>query len=203
MSNEYPNRTEVVPPQEALHVTDTEPEQTQHKFDSRYTEFAPRMVRLDEVRIHEGNVVAAPLWSYRLATFTASDGRVCEMPWFEGIPEIWADIEPIVLALKKKYPPAWQSHVGHVFMQHARHQTCVECGRRFFGENRTKTCTNKCQSARAYKQRKYQRDRRRISKKRGCISCGGVFTPTRKDARFCSVRCRVANHRINHSQPLE
>jgi hypothetical protein len=28
-----------------------------------------------------------------------------------------------------------------------------------------------------------------------CEHCGGTFTPRRRDARFCSGRCRVAAHR--------
>ena len=28
-----------------------------------------------------------------------------------------------------------------------------------------------------------------------CLSCGAAFAPTRRDARFCSSRCRVAAHR--------
>jgi hypothetical protein len=30
---------------------------------------------------------------------------------------------------------------------------------------------------------------------RACDQCGSEFTPTRRDARFCSGRCRVAAHR--------
>lgn len=30
---------------------------------------------------------------------------------------------------------------------------------------------------------------------RNCQHCGKPFTPKRKDAKFCSVKCRVANHR--------
>ena len=41
---------------------------------------------------------------------------------------------------------------------------------------------------------------------RACDRCGTEFTPTRRDARYCSGRCRVAAHRValsrNHLRPL-
>jgi hypothetical protein len=34
---------------------------------------------------------------------------------------------------------------------------------------------------------------------RDCEHCGTSFTPSRSDARFCSLRCRVAAHRTRHA----
>ena len=68
MCNGYPIRVTMIRSQEPLHVTDTEPVANCHRPDTCYTEFAPRMVRLDEIRIQDGNVIAAPLWSYQPAT---------------------------------------------------------------------------------------------------------------------------------------
>jgi hypothetical protein len=40
-----------------------------------------------------------------------------------------------------------------------------------------------------------------VTDTRSCDQCGGVFTPRREHARFCSARCRVAWNRQHNSDP--
>jgi hypothetical protein len=58
-------------------------------------------------------------------------------------------------------------------------------------------CTGRCgayaASHRAYLKRKAIRAQSRAP--RPCAACSETFTPSRADARFCSVRCRVRAHR--------
>ena len=42
------------------------------------------------------------------------------------------------------------------------------------------------------------------NRRRGhCVACGAAFLPTRRDARMCSGRCRVAAHRLRSAEPKE
>ncbi len=73
-----------------------------------------------------------------------------------------------------------------------RHQ-CAACGLLFFGRGSTCYCSPAC-----YKKRRRQPrpSRAKPKGKTACAHCGTEFEQARKDARFCSVRCRVAAHRM-------
>jgi endogenous inhibitor of DNA gyrase (YacG/DUF329 family) len=86
---------------------------------------------------------------------------------------------------------------------------CVICGRAFVtGDNmgRPLYCSDACQKIATKKPRAprdspprnnatraAERATRRAN--RECEHCGQPFTPRRASGRFCSMRCRVANHR--------
>lgn len=74
---------------------------------------------------------------------------------------------------------------------------CKQCGDRFFGLGNATTCTPACHEARrkATRTRGEPKDRRVVHEPRPCPNCGGRFTPRRRDAVFCSSRCRIAHHR--------
>ena len=57
-----------------------------------------------------------------------------------------------------------------------------------------------CGSHRRQRRAQQRRDRaRRHRRQRRCRTCDEWFTAQRSTARFCSPRCRVANHRTRHA----
>lgn len=75
---------------------------------------------------------------------------------------------------------------------------CKVCGAKFYGQGSITACTDACA--------KIQRDRtrtrgnpkpRRVQHEpRECRECRMEFTPRRKDAEFCSTKCRVTSFRL-------
>jgi hypothetical protein len=77
---------------------------------------------------------------------------------------------------------------------------CRVCDVEFFGLGSTATCTPACEAARkkATRTRGEPKIRRVFHELRQRDHCFKEFLPRRKDTRFCSVRCRVADHRFRH-----
>src|SRR3954469_8716466 len=81
---------------------------------------------------------------------------------------------------------------------------CLACGKPFHAEGpgcgQVVTCAEECRRIRRLALRRELRRRRpppRVTyEDRACKACGESFTPRRSDAVFCSVRCRVAHHRL-------
>jgi hypothetical protein len=76
---------------------------------------------------------------------------------------------------------------------------CRLCGEAFFGYGRTQFCSARCYRTRrkeTYVRSKQPRKPVKVEQEpRDCDYCYREFLPTRRDARFCSGRCRVAAHR--------
>jgi hypothetical protein len=80
-------------------------------------------------------------------------------------------------------------------------QYCRICSAEFFARLPTRYCSRRCLRARWKWRWKWRRrpSRARVKEDQRCRHCGLPFTPGRSDARYCSVRCRVAAHRTRRS----
>lgn len=76
-------------------------------------------------------------------------------------------------------------------------RTCVVCGQEFFGQGRIVACTDTCAKIQRDKTRTRgnPKPRRVEHEPRTCDQCDSEFIPRRKDALFCSGKCRTAHHR--------
>jgi len=74
-------------------------------------------------------------------------------------------------------------------------RTCKVCESEFFHVGRVTCCSNRCAAIR--RKDTHVQPKRVEHGLRQCGQCGEWFTPARVDARFCSGRCRVANHRAS------
>jgi hypothetical protein len=99
-----------------------------------------------------------------------------------------------------------------------RETTCVACGRRFRrlrGTGRPRLCCSGCIPVRA-SHREYLTSWRRANRTsvelsnvarriryepRTCPACGLVFTPVRRDSRFCCPRCSLQARRYGRWTP--
>jgi hypothetical protein len=178
----------------------------------------PRKLTLDDVRLSAEpchNVIAAPAWSFR-------EYRRCVDRWdpiigwwrkpitgLEPIPEVWADICVELRRRRDKIPErnifgqriSKRDRCRMLDTKYMELRTCLVCGQEFFargkGTHHTSLCTERCARIR----RDQTRTRGNWHRKpvehppRPCDHCNHNFIPTRSDSRFCSVRCRVANHR--------
>jgi len=64
-------------------------------------------------------------------------------------------------------------------------------------------CSNECRAVDKRKMAAESIKQRRAAKKqkpqsKACLVCSEEFQPTRSDSKFCSNKCRAANHRANH-----
>jgi hypothetical protein len=80
---------------------------------------------------------------------------------------------------------------------HGMQHVCRVCGELFFGYGRTRICSDRCARTRRKETHVYSKVPRKPVEHdpRPCDHCHHNFIPTRRDARFCSGRCRVAAHR--------
>jgi hypothetical protein len=95
----------------------------------------------------------------------------------------WRPREPE--RVKVRPPPYWDRYPWLM-------PTCRVCRQTFVGPGRALYCSPAC-----FRKRE-QPPRPSRAKPKGtaaCPGCGAEFEQPRKDARFCSVRCRVAAHR--------
>lgn len=82
-------------------------------------------------------------------------------------------------------------------------KVCRVCRSQFMGWGGVKFCKDACAAVRIAatkaktraKEKQNPRVRRVCHDPRSCGGCGLPFTPKRADAKYCSVRCRVAQHR--------
>jgi hypothetical protein len=126
---------------------------------------------------HEAHIQRRLKLGRRVADGTASADEKSVF----GILGRWLPEVPVILA-------------GHYFR--TRQQCCYVCHELFFATWPTRYCSRRCLRARWRRRR--QRSRTKVLEDLRCGRCGGLFTPTRSDARYCSLRCRVAAHRARH-----
>jgi len=83
------------------------------------------------------------------------------------------------------------------YVDWSNHHTCLVCKKGFFGMCGVTLCSDACVKERhkETRTRGNPTPRRVVHAVMKCGHCSVEFMPTRKDALFCSVRCRVANHR--------
>jgi len=75
--------------------------------------------------------------------------------------------------------------------------SCALCGTRIVQVHRWhRFCSNTCKADHINQRRAASRpSRAKVKPAIDCGHCGESFTPARKDARFCSSKCRIAAHR--------
>lgn len=78
---------------------------------------------------------------------------------------------------------------------------CEVCGSiMVIRDHRSRCCTPACKAElRKARAARANAKREKIRQyERPCDHCNTEFTPAKSNSRFCSVKCRVANHRRNH-----
>jgi hypothetical protein len=167
-----------------------------------------RTLTLDDIRVSDGDrklVIAAPTWAYEPGVIYNSKQR------YRPIKEAWVLIDEAIRKIPDRRPE-WRKPGSKFYFANAR--TCVSeptlrmlhdcrlCGEAFFGYGRTQFCSARCYRTRRKQTHVYSKQPRKKYPRepvdhdyRPCEHCGWEFEPTRKDARFCSGRCRVAAHR--------
>ncbi len=123
----------------------------------------------------------------------------------QNINELWE-----LLNIRLINKPDYNCCICGTKMQGARHiKGCGWEGLRSGGNNWT-TCYNHsyvedkgefCHDIRSMLIRYLKILRRkidRLEKKNVCVLCNEKFSTTRKDTKFCSIKCRVTNHRLNN-----
>lgn len=77
---------------------------------------------------------------------------------------------------------------------------CEHCGKGFAANRRLKYCSPACGiAARNAKRPKVARPNHSVV----CQCCAEVFDAKRADAKYCSLKCRVAAHRAESAQKTE
>jgi hypothetical protein len=180
-----------------------------------------RELTFDDVKIVSLKIVAAPAWAYdrgwpieaawrglleelEKRRAAAMVGRAAEAEEYRKIaadPEASAQDRYVygIMATTNGAPP-WKGHSSWP-VDVARSQDpwrakpCVVCRTRFFGVGRTSTCTDRCAKIRRDSTRTRGEAKPVEREPKACERCGERFIPPRSDARFCTVRCRVAHHR--------
>jgi hypothetical protein len=104
--------------------------------------------------------------------------------------------EKIVFATAHLFGP--RLDVPRMLYYPNKQQRCWICGEMFFATWPTRYCSRRCLRARW--RRRWRRSRAKVPDDLRCGRCGGSFTPTRSDARYCSLRCRVAAHRARRKE---
>jgi hypothetical protein len=158
-----------------------------------------RKLTFDDIRVGSyNNVIAAPLWAYQ------RDDCGINRP----IAAVWADVWAELDRREEQEPPRrvhWPRRRGLSRCDAVR--TCTICDKAFMGLNypRNVTCSDRCHKAwRKQNHVQSKQPRPHVSHDpKACPQCGQPFTPKRSDARFCSVRCRVAHHRrSSYAMPI-
>jgi hypothetical protein len=70
-------------------------------------------------------------------------------------------------------------------------RSCRVCRSVFYSVTAARYCSDTCHTRRPIR----RKSRAKVRPPRPCDRCAVVFQSSRADARFCSVRCRVAAHR--------
>ena len=86
------------------------------------------------------------------------------------------------------------------------HRRCVHCDRPIFERNASRylrmgpiCCSSNCRNARSNARRAELANLSKETKTVRCFTCQKAFTPTRRDARFCSNACRQKHYRENRA----
>jgi hypothetical protein len=155
-----------------------------------------RKLTLADIRLSEiDNIIAAPMWAFKY-----------KYGYHEPVKWVWADVSAELKRRheanpnKRQYP--WPNRPHTVSCVHGgQPKTCLVCGKEFMAtqiKHQPAVCTEKCYRERrrqTHKQSKQPRPHVSHDLRR-CAQCGEPFRPLRSDARFCSLRCRVAHHRL-------
>jgi hypothetical protein len=178
-----------------------------------------RTVKPADVRLNRyGNIVTAPAWAYR----GGRDGRAKPIPaaWRDVLRVLQrradaryerqlADYERRLAEYEQRLaepnPERWGALTRHPPWKPVRWKvrpptartadvkTCAVCHGEFYGVT-IYTCSAACEKA--WRSRFYRRpSRAKPRQKARCPVCGDEFRQTRRDAKFCGVRCRVEAHR--------
>jgi hypothetical protein len=141
-------------------------------------------IQRDEVRFrHRRGITTLPIDSVRKGQHG-----------LEPIPKLWAPLLRTLSAEKGAPVEAPQLYWNGSVC------TCRHCGGEFYRARWSSTyCSDKCaaagHSAAVVKARSERRANERAN--RTCETCGEIITAKHSTMRFCSVRCRVAMHRLN------
>jgi hypothetical protein len=174
-----------------------------------------RKVTAADIRTDGPRILAGPAWAY-LETKHPRGWST-----WEPDPEAWADVLAVQKAkVESHYQAEMRTHVEFVnqllqsaegraavrFLHHpvrsevsppsaGRARRCPVCGGAFYSfyGRRRRYCSDNC-FGEGWR-RKPRKSRARPRARAACRHCGAVFRQTRKDARYCSARCRVAHHR--------
>jgi len=177
-----------------------------------------RKVTLDDIRLGPGGImIAAPAWAYDRSSLIRTSRGVVSIPGLgepRQIEESWDPLMGEVNAKRREHiaserasQAAWPRRSRHEFHlgqplkypESRHHRQCSVCRKDFYGLGNVTCCTEKCARTR----RDATRTRSKVPRPhvhhdaRPCPQCGEPFTPRRSDAVYCSLRCRVAHHRIN------
>lgn len=89
----------------------------------------------------------------------------------------------------KAFAPFWRALTrGGCQMTEEATVPCLGCGQPMAPRAGLMVCSDAC------RQREWRRRRRR-GRRQLCCSCGGVFTPGRRDQAFCCVACAARDYR--------
>jgi hypothetical protein len=163
-------------------------------------------VTRDEIRLSErGTILTIPADSVRFSARRLGDRYI-------PIDRLW---NPLFEALQKEQDDIYAFHKSGPFRSWpferriihwpriwsiSIKKTCKHCGRGFFNSGRWRSyhCSDKCvraaRRAPVVKARSEERAAERAGLK--CQTCGTKLAAKRSTAKFCSVRCRVAAHRV-------
>lgn len=93
------------------------------------------------------------------------------------------------------------STLGQKVVAFSDARLCKVCGVVMVIKDRRSHCCSPACKAELRKARAKRSNANREKVRRSehcCLYCNTPFTPARIGSRFCSVKCRVANHRLNH-----
>jgi hypothetical protein len=180
-------------------------------------------VRLDQ----DGTLVAAPAWAFEVVERIGYRVHVpVHQLWVDVTPEIdrrraaHEAEQAAQSSYHKKTATDPQAHwtqrsASELWLKTARSQPaavkrlinfktvklCRVCSQDFYGTGGVVTCSERCALVRrnATRTRAAAPRPHVVHQPRTCDYCGQKFEPTRSDAQFCSVRCRVASHRLKIS----
>jgi hypothetical protein len=175
-----------------------------------------RTLTFEDVRVSARDrnlIIAAPVWAYEPGVRHRGKQR------YRPIKAAWVLIYKTIAERGDPDPrPEWRRPGSKYY--YATSRDCVDlptldmihycqvCGESFFGYGRTQTCSARCYRARRKQTHVYSKQPRKKYPRepvdhdwRPCEHCGYEFEPARKDARFCSGRCRVAHHRAQTKPP--
>ena len=123
------------------------------------------------------------------------------------LPKCWQSIQRRNKRLYEKAFDGLPASLRRAYSRAFQHD-CADCGKPIYWEGgwpaKEFRCP-RCYKANRLKERNYLARMRYREKKHGrldptCKQCGEKFKAVRCDAKFCSARCRVAAHRVEHAK---
>lgn len=137
-----------------------------------------------EAKHHAEQEISIKKWKRRIVEADSGDAKA------EAYIALWGGREKVLT------PKAWtfKFNKRHFFWPH----TCWECGEAFHSKSmQSQVCSDACAQKRNIENTRRWRTHQpaRTRQTATCLHCGHEFAKARSDARFCSVKCRVATHR--------